>query len=251
MESDWVRKPNWRRMGAAAAVLLCVFAWAAPCAAGAVLRGYDPGAGYQYLELGTFPQTLEGGLEPILWRVLSADSETVLLLSEYVLAHHRIHYDDVAYERSGGDFTMTEMYAYLNGAFLESFTAQERALLLAGEDGALVTLLTKEDLGNKTYGFTGNAARRGLPTPCALQNGLFQYGNGSSPYWTRTQSTTEAYGAVCTKENGNLGYIRVVVQNEGLRPAVRLDAGLLAMESGDGSIEDPFRAILPGGFETE
>lgn len=251
MGSDWVRKPDLRRSCTAAAILLCAFLWASPYPACAAPRGYDPDAGYQYMELGTFPQTLEGGLEPILWRVLSADSETVLLLSEYVLAHHRIHYDDVAYERGGGDFTMTELYSYLSGDFLESFTAGEQALLLAGEDGALVTLLTKEELSSKAYGFTGNAARRGLPTPYALQNGLFQYSNGSSPYWTRTQSATEAYGAVCTKENGNLGYIRVVVQNEGLRPAIRLDAGLLAMESGDGSFDDPFRVLLPGGFATE
>lgn len=251
METRWARKPSFRRSCTAAIILLCIVVWAAPCAAGTALRGWDPDAGYQYLELGTFPQTLEGGMEPILWRVLSADSEGAFLLSEYVLINHRIHYDDVAYERSGGDFSATEMYEYLNGEFLEHFTENELALLKAGEDGALVTLLTKEDLNNKAYGFTGNVARRGMPTPYALQNGLFQYGNGSSPFWTRTQSTTEAYGAVCTKEKGNLGYIRVVVQNEGCRPAVYLDINQLAIESGGGSFVDPFRVSLPGGFTTQ
>ena len=248
MKSDPARKPNLRRVCAAAIILLCAFVWAVPGAALTALRGYDSDAGYQYLELGTFPQTLEEGMEPILWRVLSADSGTAFLLSEYVLVNHRLHYDDVAYERSGGDFTPTEMYAFLNGEFLEHFTQDEQALLLPGDDGALVTLLTIDDLNNKAYGFTSDYARRGMPTPYALQNGLFQYTNGSSPYWTRTQSTTEAYGAVCTKEKGNKGYIRVVVQNEGCRPAIWLDTDTLVIDSGSGSMDDPLRVSLTGGF---
>lgn len=238
------------RLACTAAALLCALFCVAPAAARAALRGYSAAAGYQYLELGTFPQTLENGREPIVWRVLSADADTVLLLSEYVLQNRRVHFDDVAYERSGGDFAQTELYAYLNGEFMRNFTDGERSMLQTGEDGALVTLLTRDDLNNKAYGFTGDRARRGLPTAYALHNGLFQYTNGSSPYWTRTQSETRAYGAVCTKENGNLGYIRVVVQNEGCRPCVRLDARLIGINGGSGTLDDPFRvSALEGGAQ--
>jgi len=243
-------RPGLRRVYTALLLALCVGVWAAPGFADGALRGYDAAEGYQYLELGTFPQTLENGLEPIVWRVLYADGDTAFLLSEYVLLHHRIHFDDAAYERSGGDFTQTEMYEYLNGEFLQSFTDGEIRMLKAGEDGSLVTLLTVDDLKNKAYGFTGDRARRGTPTAYALQNGLFQYTNGSSPYWTRTQSETRTYGAVCTKEDGNLGYIRVVVQNEGCRPAVWLNAQMITIEGGDGTLDDPFRiSSREGGTE--
>ena len=156
----------------AAVLLLCIGLFAAS-AAGAQLRGYESEAGYRYVALGAYPQTLEGGREPIVWRVLYADADKAYLASEYVLCNRRIHYDDAAYERNGGDFAATEMYGYLNGEFLSSFTQNELAMLLAGDGGALVSLLSKEDLSNKAYGFTGNEARRGMPTPYALQNGLF------------------------------------------------------------------------------
>lgn len=245
------RTRGTRRICMAAAMVILMGLWAAPVLSEETLRGYDSAAGYQYLELGVFPQTLDAGLEPILWRVLAADEDTVFLVSEYVLLNHRIHYDDAAYERNGGDFRTTEMYAYLNGAFLSCFTGEERALLTADADGALVTLLSRDDLNNKAYGFTGDYARRGMPTAYALQNGLFEYSNGSSPYWTRTQSSSHAYGCVCTKQNGNMGYIRVVVQNEGCRPAITLNAGLLAIASGSGTLTDPFEVTSQGGFQTE
>ena len=37
------------------------------------LRGYDQKEGYQYVQLGEFPQDADGTVRPILWRVLSAD----------------------------------------------------------------------------------------------------------------------------------------------------------------------------------
>ena len=57
------------------------------------LRGWNKTDGYVYLTLGEFPQTAGGYLEPILWRVLSADAEKVYILSEYVLEARRIHGD--------------------------------------------------------------------------------------------------------------------------------------------------------------
>ena len=69
-----------------AMLTLCSAAFAAE-----ELRGYDKSAGYVYLTLGEFPQTANGDVEPILWRVLSADAEKVYILSEYVLEARRIH----------------------------------------------------------------------------------------------------------------------------------------------------------------
>ena len=110
--------------------LHCLMFFFTAYAQGSKLRGYSPDAGWQYVELGTFPQSLEGGLEPILWRVLSVEGDKAYLVSEYVLANRRIHPDDVAYMLSGGAFEQTEMFAYLNGSFLESFSPAELSLLL-------------------------------------------------------------------------------------------------------------------------
>jgi len=213
--------------------------------------GYASAGGYQYVELGTFPQTLECGQEPILWRVLSAGDGTAYLLSEYVLENHRLDNDDVAYELSGGDFTATEIYQYLNGEFLSHFTGEELAMLKASESGAFFTLLSSDDLKNKAYGFTGDTQRKGYPTAYAVQNGLFQYQNGSSPYWTRSQSASHAYAAICTKTDGNLGYIRVVVQNEGLRPACTLALDRVQITGGSGTQEDPYQIQVSGGTGDE
>lgn len=213
------------------------------------LRGYTADGGWQYLELGMFPQTVEGGLEPILWRVLTVADQQAYLVSEYVLLNRRIHPDDVAYAASDGDFGGTELGAYLNGAFLDSFSAVEQAALVPVE-GQQVTLLTADDLRNAALGFTGDAARVALGTSWALQNGLFQYGSsygGASPYWTRTPYEGQAYAACCTKARGNIGWIRVVVQNEGCRPACTLDLHGVSLESGRGDRSDPFRLTLDEG----
>ena len=211
------------------------------------MRGYSPENGWQYLELGVCAQTLEGGLEPIVWRVLSVTDQQAYLVSEYVLSNRRIHPDDQEYALSEGDFSSTELYAYLNGAFLNCFSAEEQAALATDSTGGRVTLLSVDDLRNAAFGFLTNASRMAYGTPYAVQNGLFQYGIAhgySSPYWTRTHSIKTRFGAYCTKAAGNLGYIRVVVQNEGCRPVCTLMLDKVSLEGGDGTLEQPFRLNL-------
>lgn len=231
---------GWAR---ALSFALCLLCFGNALAQTPALRGYSATEGWQYLELGTFPQTLEGGLEPILWRVLAVEQNRAYLLSEYVLVNRRIHNDDAQYAQSGGDFTQTEMYAYLNGAFLDSFTAEERALL-SPRDGALMTLASVDDLRNRDYGFISNISRGATGTAWAIQNGLFQYGHAfgnTSPYWTCTPYDGVAYAACCTKAGGNIGWIRVVVQNEGCRPACYITLDGITLDGGSGTLANPFR----------
>ena len=37
-----------------------------------------------------------------------------------------------------------------------------------------------------------------------------------------------------------MGYIRCVVMNEGIRPALRLDISALELSGGDGTMENPY-----------
>ena len=223
------------------------------CALGEeALRGYDSKTGYVYLTLGTFPQTKTGEELPILWRVLSVEDDRALLLSEYVLEARRIHGD---YKESAnkpthktkpgfdGDFTQTAMSRYLNGEITARFTAGELALVAPDETFGFFFLLSSDDLKNAAYGFTSNQSRKAWGTEYAIANGLFvsQAMRGShSPYWTRTQSTSNKQGMRCIKSQGEIGYINVLTEDEGLRPACWLSLSCLDILSGSGAKDDPY-----------
>lgn len=215
------------------------------------LRGYEKGQGYVYLTMGEYPQTAEGEVQPILWRVLSVTEDRAYLVSEYILLAHCIHPDDKEWIAFDADLRQTELWAYMNGAFLsESFTQEEQDFLVNTEEFGRIFLLSREDLNDKALGFGTKASRKAWGTPYALSNGLFKYSSKHgkhSPYWTRSQSTTVDYGGVCTKAEGNLGYIRVVVADEGCRPACYLNLTKLRIAGGEGTKETPF--ILEGRSE--
>ena len=67
---------------------------------------------------------------------------------------------------------------------------------------------------------------------------------GVSPYWSRSQSDSDGRHACCTKANGAIGHIEVGRDNEGVRPAVWLAEGSYRIESGSGTMEDPY-VIVP------
>lgn len=227
--------------------LLCAATWFLPASA-ETLRGYDKTEGYQHVFLGRYPQQEDGRVEPILWRVLGVKENEALLLSEAVLFNHRVHEDYLEYEGFEGQFNLTEIFGLLNSTFLNTaFTEKEQALLVTDEELGTVFLVTADDLKNKAYGFITNASRQAFGTPYALANGLYHYGHDrigrlSSPYWTRTRSTTLKSGVRCTKVDGSVGYIRCVVMNEGIRPAIRLrlQNGTLSNWAGTGTKDSPF-----------
>ena len=227
------------------------------------LRGWDKKEGYEYLTLGTFPQTKEGERLPILWRVLSVEDGKALLLSEYVLEARRIHGDYKEYANKptnkkypgfDGDYTKTEMAQYLNGDFTANFTVGQLFMLSEDEELGLFFLLSGDDLKNKDYGFTSNESRKAWGTEYALSNGLFKYmaNRGShSPYWTRSQSTTNTQGARCIKSKGELGYINVITEDEGMRPACWLDLTKIVIVGGSGTKDDPYELDYAAAFNEE
>ena len=234
----------------AIAALLMMFA--STCFAQSDLRGYTKADGYMYVTLGTFPQTAEGDRLPILWRVLTVEDGRALILSEYVLEARPLHGDYKEYANKpadkkkpgfDGDYTQTDMAQYLNGDFAANFTIGEIGQIVPDETYGLFFLLSGEDLKNKDYGFTSNESRKAWGTDYAKENGLFVYSSARgkhSPYWTRSQSTTNIQAARCIKSKGELGYINVITEDEGVRPACWLDMTALDILSGSGTKEDPF-----------
>jgi len=254
----------------AAALFLLLLSMSAHAQEAFALRGYDQKEGYQYVTLGEFPQEADGTVRPILWRVLSVDDTQAYLLSEYILFNNRIHPDDNEYIAFEAAFNQTEMFRLLNGPFEgnpipieeqevlkarerlgrihiaeicfkdQAFSLAEQGMLISDEALGTVFLASADDLKNRDMGFSSSKQRRAYGTEYALANGLFKYQNGTSPYWTRSQSVSFAYATRCTKVDGDLGYIRCVVMNEGCRPAVRLALEGLVPVGGSGTMEDPY-----------
>lgn len=245
------------------ALLLALLLLAPSAMAEDALRGYDKKQGYVYLTLGTFPQTAEGGVEPILWRVLQVEDGRAYILSEYVLEARRIHGDYNEYANKpnakknpgfDGDFTQTEMAQYLNGDFTANFTAAELALLSPDETLGMFTLLSSDEMKDKNLGFSKDNDRKAWGTEYATTHGLFVYGSSRgnhSPYWSRTQSSTNRQGARCIKSKGELGYINVITLDEGMRPACWLDMEKVVIASGEGTMENPFVLLTEPSAELE
>lgn len=228
------------------------------------LRGYQAKEGYVYLTLGECPQEEDGGVKPIIWRVLSVQDGTAYLLSEYVLEARPIHSDYQEYANKptnkkkpgfDGDFAQTEMSQYLNGDFAANcFTKAEKSMLTPDEQYGLFFLVEDKDLKNSDYGFSSNESRKAWGTPYALANGLFKYMNtrgGHSPYWTRTQSTSDARHARCIKSQGELGRINVITLDEGMRPACYLDVTKATITGGTGTLDDPYTLTTTTPVEEE
>ena len=125
----------------------------------------------------------------------------------------------------------------------QAFTQTEQNMLVSDEELGKVFLVSADELKNSAMGFSSSKNRQAHGTEYALENGLFQYQNGTSPYWTRSQSLSYDYGTRCTKVDGSLGYIRCVVMNEGCRPAIRLSLEGLAPVGGSGTKDDPYRFV--------
>ena len=273
-----------------AALLLCAGSVSVRGEDASPLRGYTKEDGYVYLTMGEYPQTADGEVQPILWRVLTTDDEKAYLLSEYILFARVMHtslkeYRDVL----KGDFAQTDLCRYLNQEFAEqAFTEEEMEMLLPCENFGKVFLITLEDMNNQSYGLgktlvgstkvskiKENPGLRAWGTEWAIKNNGYpeeEYPNpekyikglagasvpvkdcrlyvfsakfGShSPYWARTQSTSDRRHAVCIKDGGQIGHIEVGRDNEGVRPALYLANGSYTIAGGSGTMEDPYTLAL-------
>ena len=173
------KKNRTRRVRPGRLLLIIMILLALACAAAADgLRGYTKEEGYVYLRLGRYPQTADGKVEPILWRVLTVDDEKAYLLSEYILFARTMHtnvkeYRDVIH----GDFAQTELCHYLNTTFAEdAFTEEEMSMLLPCENFGKVFLITRDDMKNKEIGLGSTVKGSTNPKKIMENPGLRAWG---------------------------------------------------------------------------
>jgi len=200
------------------------------------LRGYQEG--WQYVSLGTYPQEAGGGKSPILWRVLSVENGTALLLSDKIL--------EAAAMETGTIFSGypgSTLQTFLNGAFFtEAFQAAEQAAVIQNGTQGKVFPLTKEEAMNPALGFTSDAARQSQGTAYALAKGLHAATSSSGWWWLGTPGTGEKCQAI-VYYNGAVYSpgLRFDDVQTGVRPAIRLKLDTLFFTKGTGTATDPFR----------
>ena len=200
------------------------------------LRGYQEG--WQYVALGTYPQEAGGGKSPILWRVLSVENGTALLLSDKIL--------DAAAMETGTSFSGypgSSLQTFLNGAFsTEAFSTSEQAAILPNGTQGKVFLLAKEDTLDPALGFSGDADRQCQGTAYALAKGLHASTSGSGWWWVNTPGTGQNCQAI-VYYNGAVYSpgLRFDDAQTGVRPAIRLKLDTLFFTKGTGTSSDPFR----------
>lgn len=219
-------------------------------------RGYQKGQGYQFYEIGTYPQGKDGEASPLLWRALAVENGEALLLTEMVIDAKQVIFEqdeDViakhAYRRIAS-FADSDLCQWMNGEMLTAIlgdTGLESALV-AGEFGKLYPLtdkqLLKAEYGFSTARFGSVPVRRATATAYAKSVGAYCDTNGSTPYWVATVKTAEGYKLQIVGFNGHLSYGAYTRTNIGIRAAMTLNLAQCVFTDGEGTLENPFRIAL-------
>ncbi len=191
----------------------------------AVLRPYKDNE-YQYVLFGKRP---EGEQTPVLWRVVSADEENILLLSEYVLDNAQAHGDAGIFS----EYIGSDIYKYINNDMAQAFFSEEERAIFASEDA--LSLPSPDMLKDKGLGFGTKKSRVAYATEYAKAKGASE----KSSYWMDAVSQTNSRAMRIVLADGTLGFISVESFG-GIRPTLRLNAELVTVDSGSGAMEDPF-----------
>lgn len=248
-----------------AALLLALLAGAA-VAESAAFRGWNKNDKYQYVQYGMYPQTADGDIEPVLWRVLGVKNGQALLLAEYVLdAEPIIICDDKKMQEAHSyrritTFEECDLYPWLSDVMaVNMFTPDELAAL--DWSRGKVFILNSDEFINVDYGFTRTIygegdvpvlrCRKTLPTAYAKKKGNIYTESGGCTYWVDNVKGKLDYKMGIVGFNGHMSYGAYHRTNIGIRPAVLVNADLTAFEGGSGTQNDPYllRTLAVAGAE--
>lgn len=188
---------------------------------------------------------LANGSEPIVWRVLEVDDDSVLLLSDVCLECRP--YQELYEPASWKECDLRE---WLNHDFLKrAFTGAEAELLIKNQvktaiDPAygygsvmftndFVYVLSIEEASNPAYGFyskplVSSVSRKAAGTEYARANNGFATSEGISCWWLRDNGISESLAAyILTNGKITLSYF-IGRRNDGVRPVIRLDLSKLS-----------------------
>ncbi len=221
-----------------AAILLILLLSAALSAGGEEpLSGYRADRGWTFVSFGRTAQDRPEDKKAILWRVLSADEEKALLLSENILASKPVQSGEAPFS----SWESSSLYAWLNGDFAKTaFSSDEQAALLYQDDLSLVSLPEKDML----EWMEGGSAAKG--TAQAVEAGLYVSSAGNtSPYWTRSAGPSFVNAMYRVQDDGTWSELYPDTENIGVRPVVALSLQDASILSGTGTEEAPYVLTLP------
>lgn len=198
------------------------------------------------------------GKEPILWRVLEVEKDTVLLMSEYGLMCKFYHdfYENVTWESSS-------LRSWLNNNFLDTaFTRAEQKAIYDtpiknsdnkkyGSTGGNKTidkvfLLSKKEVISTAYGFMSGSKKKSKTrtlriTESALQEGHISKDKESISWWLRSPGITNQFAAYVLASGNVTDTHYVGKHNYAVRPVIRVkrSAILFGNEISDGLYSGP------------
>ena len=206
------------------------------------LRGYDKKqGGYQYVQFGNYPYEQDGSVQPVLWRVLKAEGNSAMLLTESIIDVHYVHWDSKGYYEFP-NWQGSDIYNYLQNDMAQAlFTASEKeALLTDPEDGSVIALMHVNDVREAGYGFADNNSRRCKGTPYAKAKGLYMYKDKCSPWILREKSQDAKMQQREVLNEGKLGRVGCTNIDVGIRPCVNVNLDNVVIRGGSGTKDDPY-----------
>ena len=176
-----------------------------------------------YVKFGNYPQTSNGGVQPIEWQVLSKENNRMLVISRYGL-------DCKIFDSDSNKWANSEIRKWLNGDFYnKAFTEQEKKsinLYNLSDVGTTdnVFLLSKEEA--EKY-FSNNESRKCKATEYAVKNAAWvadsSYGDnaGYSFWWLRSPNLHDSSRVYYVFNFGFIDSFLSVYDDNGLvRPAL-------------------------------
>lgn len=236
-----------------AAVVIILFA--APAGADE-FRGYQKGRGYQYLQMGEYPYDKSGTIQPVIWRILSAEDGQAILLMENVIDTSQLVFEtdkkviEQRTYRRIKTFEESDLYPLINTEYYERLFSKEplAAAIIDHPDHGKLFIPDREFYLRPEYGFSKAANGGDFPTRQARgtdyavkTRGLYRDANGMSPYWAATlKNGDQDYKMQLVGYDGHLSYGALTRVNVGLRFAAELDLNKVRIVSGEGTLKDPF-----------
>ena len=189
---------------------------------GDVVKNYASKQVGDRFEFGHYPQGAKGEIEPIIWRVLKRDNDSLLVISEKGL-------DAQPYNKKWVDIAWSKctLRTWLNDKFFSSaFNEQEQSLIgishLTNNAGPStqdrIFVLSIDEASNL---FANDDDRVCEPTDYALKNGAYIH-KGTTSWWLRSRGFGGPIAAYVCRDGFVSAYGYGVTGPVSVRPAFRL-----------------------------
>ena len=197
-----------------------------------------------YVEMGTYPQTATGDVQPIEWQVLHIDEDNnrVLVVSRYILDQYVFNSSTTAIAKNG--WKDSSIRPWLNNTFYNTaFSRKEKGYIASTEIATPSIVITYDEIitttdkvfllsgdshgnGEANEYFADNTARQCAPTPyAALKCDSYQ---GYYWWWLRSPIRGDVNGVYCVYGAGSFSICGEPNSTGiGVRPALWIDLNVL------------------------